>query len=76
MKLSSLLAATAATLIAGGAANARHSHNHGDVGHVVFANSCAPAVQDELTVRRCHPTTIQLRHAANDRGVEAGECGA
>ena len=48
MKLSSLLAATAATLIAGGAANARHSHNHGDVGHVVFANSCAPAVQDEL----------------------------
>ena len=28
---------------------AQHTHDHGDVGTVVFANSCAPAVQEDLS---------------------------
>ncbi len=41
--------AAAALLLSSGMANAQHNHaGHGGVGAVSFANSCAPAVQEDL----------------------------
>ena len=43
------ITATAALLLSSGIAAAQHNHvGHGTVGAVNFANSCAPAVQDDL----------------------------
>lgn len=50
MKLRIAGAGIGALLLTSGMALAQHDHGgHGAVGKVAFANSCAPAVQDELT---------------------------
>ena len=49
MNIRFTLTATAALLLSSGIAAAQQTHaGHGTVGAVTFANSCAPAVQDDL----------------------------
>ena len=49
MNIRFTLTAAAALLLSSGIAAAEHTHaGHGTVGAVTFANSCAPAVQDDL----------------------------
>lgn len=48
MRVRKLMAGAALLALAAVPAFAQHNHSHGDVGKVVFANSCAPAVQEDL----------------------------
>jgi tetratricopeptide (TPR) repeat protein len=49
MNIRTAFGAAAAFLLSSGVASAQHGHaGHGSVGAVNFANSCAPAVQDDL----------------------------